>query len=109
MAVTRVKPLQSAVLATGNGDTIDLQGATSVNVQVLLAGTATVTFEVSIDKTNWVPLYMESYSATASAVTSTTVNGIWYADIRGLALFRARVSSWTSGAVTATASSYTVE
>lgn len=109
MAKVVSKLIQDAAGATGNGEEFDLQGAGIVNVQVVISNVASVTFEVSVDKANWTQLLMTDRSNAATTATNISASGTYFANVHGLLKFRARVSSWTSGTVDATASSYTVE
>ena len=96
------KVLQSAVVATGNGNTFSVAGFSKVGIQVVGISTATVTFECTIDGVNWVSLSGNNV-ATAAAITSLSADGIFTALVSGLYLIRARVSAWTAGTITVTA------
>ena len=100
-------PMQAAAGATGNGTAIKTTdagagGYARLAVQITGTFTGTVTFECTIDGTNWVALEMTSIGASATVSTTATAAGIWVADVRGLVQVRARVSAYTSGAITAT-------
>ena len=75
----------------------------SITVQVTSAGTGcTVTYETSDDNTNWIStsgLSFTNVGNSALAITSSAVGGIHFAR-KGL-YFRARVSAYGSGTVTA--------
>lgn len=106
MALYTYHTLQDAADATGNGVAIDLSdvslsGATYLALQITGTFVGTVTFEGSVDKTNYAAVLV-SNSAGSAAATATGV-GIFTADVRGLNLFRARVSAYTSGAITVVA------
>lgn len=107
-SVIATNPLERATLyGTGNRGqlgilfSLDLLGYNTITVQCTSAGTATITYEASDDNTTWVAVPMDTLSATttAPATTSTTVG------VRGRSCtnryFRARISSYTSGQVTA--------
>ena len=94
--------LQDAVAATGNGTALNVAGLARLGLQISGTFVATVTFEVTIDGANWVSLSMTP-SAGGAAVTSATAVGLFAAPVSGYAQFRARVSAFTSGAVTADA------
>lgn len=102
MGYTGPETLQSAVGATGVGLSMPVAALAAVACQITIADTATVTFEVTVDGTNWVSLQMTNV-ATGTAATTATASGIYRAPVVGAKLFRANVSSWTSGAVTAVA------
>ncbi len=94
--------LQNAAAATGNGATFECAGLSAAGFQVIIAVTATITFEATVDGTNWVSLYATNVATGASAATATA-SGIYVANIGGLLEVRSRISSWGSGAVTVTA------
>ena len=75
----------------------------SITVQVTSAGTScTITYETSDDNTNWILISGLSFTNTGSsalATTSSAIGGIQFAR-KGL-YFRARVSTYGSGTVTA--------
>lgn len=83
----------------------ETSGYSSISVQVTSAGVATVSYEVSDDGTTWTSVSAQQpnvpTNATAFVNSSTTVGLLHF----GLTSkqFRARVSSYTSGTVTAQA------
>lgn len=96
--------LQSAAAATGNGAALDISqpgkgGFSTVVFQLTGTFTATVTFEGTVDGTNWGAIQVVP-TATGTAATTATGTGLFRADVRGLAKVRARVSAYTSGNVT---------
>lgn len=91
-----------SVTSATNLFSLDLLNYGSISIQVTSAGTTcTITYEASNDNSTWVSVLMETLtsSSTAAAATSTTVG------LRGASIvaryFRARVSTYTSGTVTA--------
>ncbi|MBX9920487.1 MAG: hypothetical protein K2Y33_11790, partial [Mycolicibacterium frederiksbergense] len=94
---------QSAAAATGNGTPLAVDLYTAVAVQVTISATATVTFEATSDGTTWVSRSCTSVADTVgSLVTTATASGVYQCNIAGMQQFRVRVSSFTSGTVTAT-------
>jgi len=91
--------LQDAVVATGNGTALNTLGALIATCQVVIANTATVTFEATINGTDWVAVRAVSV-ADGAVSTTATASGIFKVPLDGVRQFRARVSAWTSGAVT---------
>lgn len=94
-------------LITTNGDTappandqkgmIGVEGrATNVGLQIRGTWTGTITFEASIDKTNWVSV-AASPSGGGADVTSTTGNGAWRINARGYSAVRARATAAMTG------------
>lgn len=98
--------MQSAAVATGNGTAVECTeisgGAyTVLTIQITGITTATFTFEATIDGTNWVAIQFTNLNSE-SAATTATADGIYRATVLGLVQVRARISSWTSGTITAT-------
>lgn len=89
---------QSGAVAIGNGTVQDVTGYDILTLNVTISATATVTYEGSIDGTNWIttPFYFMNGQANNSSASS--VSGLRFS-ITGFKFFRARVSGWTSGTV----------
>lgn len=84
---------------------ISTEGLNSDEITVQLTGTwaGTVTFEVSVNGTNWVTAQaLPSNSGTA--VTTTTANGAWKFSYGAYPFYRLKMTAYTSG--TATVSAY---
>lgn len=96
------KVLQSAAVATGNGETLDVSGYGSIAFQVTGITTATVTFEATIDGSNWVAIQAAN-STTEVVATTATADGIYTAVVAGYQKVRARISAWTTGTLYVTA------
>ena len=95
----RMETMQSAAAATGNGTSLVVEGQAVAGFQVTGTFVGTVTFETSIDETNWVALECKS-QADGSVATTATAPGIYVGDVAGRKLARARVSAWVSGTIT---------
>ena len=98
--------LQSAAVATGNGTAIvctdiDGGGYSTLTVQIKGITTATITFEATIDGTNWETIQFTNLSSAAAA-TTTTADGLYRVTTLGLIQVRTRISAWTSGTITVT-------
>jgi hypothetical protein len=91
--------LQDAAAATGNGVELDVAGRARLGVQVSGTFVGTVTFEVTIDGVNWAALTVTP-AAGGAAVTTATAPGLFSGVVSGFSRFRARVSAYTSGAIT---------
>lgn len=91
---------QSAAGATGNGTAMDVGGLAMVAVQVTGTFVGTITFEGTVDGTNWVSALARSIADGATAATATAA-GVYQVPVSGLSQLRARVSAYTSGAITA--------
>ena len=100
--------LQSAAVANGNGNVLIVAGlgtaVFTVNCATCSGGT-TVNFEGTQDGINYAAL-VGSLVGTSTSSTSTTTAGIqlWQLSVAGLANVRARISGYSAGTITVTAS-----
>lgn len=92
--------LQDAVGATGNGSVLDVVGQASAVIALTGTFVGTVTFEGTLDDTNWFSV-MAVKLGDGGIATSATTTGMYRIACAGLTSLRARVSAWTSGAITA--------
>ena len=67
-----------------------------LGIQISGTWTGTITFEGTVDGTNWVALPVTPIAGGAT-VTTATGNGIWFVQNTGFAAVRARSSTFTSG------------
>jgi hypothetical protein len=93
--------MQNAAVATGNGTPFMCEGVAFLACQVTGTFVGTVTFEATIDDTNWVAVQAKNENDGALATTATAA-GIYSFPVAGYLKARARVSSWTSGTITVT-------
>jgi len=93
--------LQNAVTANGDGTEIDTLGSSVGTVQIAGTFDATVTFEVTVDKTNWVAVRAVNKN-TGGLSSTATAAGIYLVPLDGARQLRTRVSSYVSGTVTST-------
>lgn len=98
--------MQTAAVAVGDGTTIECTGATRGAMTVLamqITGitTATITFEATIDGTNFVAVQATNLN-TGVAATTTTADGLYRMTVLGLVRVRARISAYTTGTITIT-------
>jgi len=100
--------LQNAVVATANGASMPVTKYTTVALDVTIATTATVTFEGSVSGDAWTSIACTAIN-TGVTTTAPTATGLYQCNVAGLSAFRARVSSWTAGAVTVYARATTAE
>lgn len=91
--------MQSAAAATGNGTALEVSGCGAAALQVSGTFVGTVTFEGTVDGSNWVSVQVQNV-ADGTVSTTATAAGVFLANIAGLAQMRARVSTYTSGAIT---------
>ncbi len=95
--------LLSGANTLGAEGIVELEGRYKfLTVQVSGTFTATVSFEGTVDGTNWAAVQGKNL-ASGSAASSATAAGIFVFEVPGLAKFRARVSAYTSGSVSAVA------
>ena len=85
---------QDAVSATGNGTAATVNGFGSIAFQITGTFSATITFEASVDGTNYKTIAVIDSDGDRTA--SATSAGLYRADIAGYKSVRAPVA-WTSG------------
>ncbi len=90
--------MQSAAAATGNGTAASTAGYASIGVQVVISDTATVSFEATVDGSNWVAVTCV-LSSDLSTASSATASGLYQCNVSGYNSFRARISSYGAGTV----------
>jgi hypothetical protein len=98
--------LQAAAAATGNGTVFPMGGRQSAVFQVTGTFVGTVTWEGTVDGTNWGGVAVADLASTtrARALTTTAPAIVLLDGAGGLQSVRARVSAWTSGTITVTGS-----
>lgn len=87
---------------TAANDAVTLTGFmtwTYVGIQISGTWAGTMTFEVTVDGTNWAGV-SATPSNSSTAVLTSTANGVWGVQIQGFAGIRARFSTATSGTAT---------
>lgn len=95
----QVTTLQNAATATGNGTALDTTPMAAVSVQITGTFVGTVTFEGTLDGSNWIALEATNANDDSRATTATAP-GIYSVVLHGSVRFRARVSAYTSGDIT---------
>lgn len=106
MSCYKTVTLQSAATATGNGTAVDCTPVSdgpyySLTAQVQGITTATVTWEGTVDGSNWVAIQATNLNSGAAATTATA-DGLFRLTVLGLRQVRARISAYTSGTITVT-------
>lgn len=99
---------QAGVSATGTlgalnaAVALSLNGATGFAVDLRGTFTATVTFQGTIDGTNWInlPVIPVGSSVNVASVTTSTGAGAWLGNANGMQQVRAIATAYTSGTVT---------
>lgn len=76
----------------------------SIAVQVVGTFTGTITFECSLDGTNWSAIAMKASSQTAAAtlVTTASAAGVFTVPTVAVQYVRARMSAYTDGSANVT-------
>lgn len=102
----RLLVMQNAAVATGNGTAANCYtesdgGYTTLTMQVQGITTATITFEATVDGTNWVAVQATNLNS-GTAATTVTADGLVRLTVSGFKQVRARISAWTSGTITVT-------
>lgn len=95
---------QSGAVAIGNGTAVDVSGYSTLFTQVTISNTATVSFEGSLDGTNYSLIATNSQNGTGTSQTTTNAAGtsIWRFNVAGLKFVRFRISAYTSGTIDVT-------
>lgn len=93
--------MQNAAAATGNGTVLTVDGYSVATMQVSGTFVGTLTWEATIDQTNWIAVQATSLNDGTAATTATTT-GLFRIQAFGLSQIRARVSAYTSGSITVT-------
>lgn len=89
----------ATVTVAAQNDAATVTGIPSVShvaVQIVGALSATITFETTVDGTNWVATNLLPAASTTAASTATAA-GIWGASLGAVSGFRARCSAYSSG------------
>lgn len=93
----------AVAIAVGNEAKVcdGLSSFATLAIQIKGITVATVTFQGTVDGTNWEDVKATDLK-TGTAATTATADGQFRADVRGLLKFRANLTAWTSGATTVT-------
>ena len=93
------KQIQAAATATGNGKNFGVFDWAHVVFSVTGTFAGTITFEASLDGSNWTSI--EVYKLSDGVVsTTTTTTGLFRCCVAALGDVRARISAYTSGSIT---------
>ena len=90
---------QSAVAATADGTAMDVGGLAAVGISVEGITSATITFEGTLDDTNYYAVQVMNQNNGAVA-TTTAADGLFLAPVAGMSKFRARISTYVGGTIT---------
>lgn len=94
--------LLTAVTAAGAGTGIDISGLDFVALNVRGISVAVMTFQASIDGTNWDDVYALTMG-TFTLSTTTSGNGNFLVSVAGYRYLRANITSYGSGTITVNA------
>lgn len=92
---------QGSIAALNGAVTVDCLNAGGGAIQITGTYSATLSFQGSLDGTNWFSVNAVTFAGSAP-VTSTTGNGQWLVGLSGLALFRVIATVYASGAAVVT-------
>lgn len=102
--------LQSGATANGNGTSLALRGLSAaqitINCSVACSGGTTINFEVSEDGTNFSAIngqQLGTNTISATVVNQGVTPTIWEVNVAGLQTLRARISAYSAGTITITA------
>ncbi len=97
-----VTAMQTAAVATGAGTSILMAGYNRAMFQVSGTFVGTITFQATVDGTNYVTYALSDLSTAARTHTTTqTTPGVYIADdASGLTAIRANITAYTSGSIT---------
>lgn len=96
-------PMQVGATGTGNGTAIACTdvgegGYTTLTMQVTGISGDTVTFEGTVDDSNWVAMQAENLNDGVKGTTATA-DGLYRATVLGLSQVRARISTYSAGTI----------
>lgn len=97
-AATTYENMQTAAAATGNGEELDMNGFNVALFHVTGSFSATITWEATVDGTNWAA--WPAINSSGASATTATATGLYRMDVFAASAVRARVSAYTSGNVT---------
>lgn len=100
----RYVTLQDAATTTGDGSSLDFgisRGPANTVLQISNTFVATITFEATLDRSNWIGVALANLNSTTRArtLTATTTGLFLFEDAGAIRALRARISTYTSGTV----------
>jgi len=101
-----IKQMQVAATATGDGTAVDcttpLVAYTTATMQLTGINGDTITWEGTVDGTNYVSLIATNMASAAAAATATA-DGVYRINCQGILKIRARISTYSAGTIYVTA------
>lgn len=106
-AAYSVTLMQNAATGTGNGTAVSPVSTNNgsyawLTCQVNGITTATITWEATVDGTNWVAFGMTDTADGSTVATTATADGLYRGIVAGYTSVRARISAHTTGTITVT-------
>lgn len=99
--VERGITFHDAATITAVGEVLNTSGLAMVAVQLTGTYTATVTFQGTVDGSNWVAIQAMNMNSGAVATTATA-NGLYIVPVSGLTLFRCNLTFTAGTSITVT-------
>lgn len=99
-ALTSDRTATGTLTAVNDAVTLSTQGTSSTVFNVLGTWVGTISFEVSIDGSNWYPVTAYAKFPSGAAQQTTSANGQFQVPTGGVNSLRLRASAWTSGTAT---------
>lgn len=93
--------MQDSAVALGNGLAVSCGDSGTLVMQVTGITSATITFEATVDGTNYVAVPVMNMNL-GSIATTTTANGLFGLSVAGLVAIRARISTYATGTIVVT-------
>lgn len=102
-ATPQIASIVASGTAAANCLTVNVANATDLAIDLTGTWVGTVTFEATIDGTNWAGLGVKPSNATTvtTFVLTSTANGMFVVDATPFKAIRARCSAYTSGTIVA--------
>ena len=99
--------MQTAATATGNGASLNVSQASVAVLTTSGTFVGTVTYEATVDNSNWKTLTCYTIGST-TGVTTATAGAAVRCNVAGWAAVRGRISAYTSGSITVSGQSTSV-
>ena len=90
-----------SLTASSTGVTVDTADCATACVQLTGTWVGTITFQGTVDNSNWVSLNGVA-PTTGTPATTATSNGVYVVDVAGLQFMRAQCTAFTSGTIVVT-------
>lgn len=108
MAIAGVGTATGTLTALNQAVTVNAAPIDKIGINIVGTFVGTVTFEATIDGTNWVATAAGAAATPTTFVTTATAPGLFVADCFQFVGFRVRCSAFTSGSIVTTITTATV-